>query len=127
MSSDSRVRLVRMSSSAMLASERRAASCTSEYRRSSYSAPRSKGAPGSLNPELDDDAHADGDLIRGQDLLTVDRQLALAHVDEHDLHPRAAAEQLCAARNDVAAGVQDANQHAVLVPEATVRVLDEDL
>jgi hypothetical protein len=66
-------------------------------------------------------------LVGRQDFLTLDGQFTLAHVNQKDLYPGPAIEaKIKIARNDIAAGFQDAQQFPVLVPEAAMRVLDDD-
>src|SRR5262245_47488168 len=76
--------------------------------------------------ELNDDANADCDLVGGQNLLPLDRQIALAHVDQRDLHFRSSIEaEVDFTRDQVTAGFQNPRHHAVLVTQSAVCVLDD--
>src|SRR5258707_2324039 len=79
--------------------------------------------------ELGEDAHPDRDLVGRQDLLTLDCQLAFPHVDNHDLHRRAAPAKPAwtALWHVIPARLQHDRQPAVLVPQPTVRRLDDDV
>src|SRR5262249_44960489 len=79
------------------------------------------------HPEMDDDADPDGHLVGREDLLALDRQLALADVDQDDLHLRGPGEaQVDVPRDDVSPGAPRLRDHAILVIEPAVRVLDDD-
>ena len=86
------------------------------------------GGLGVGHAELDDDADADGDLVGRQDLLALDRQLALADVDQGHLDARRAIEaEVDVTRQGVPARAQDPGEDPILVVEAPVGILDDDL
>ena len=67
------------------------------------------------DPELDDDADSDRHLVRRQNLLPFDPQVALAHVHQDDLDLRHPPEQ-ARLGEDVVPRLQDARQDVVLIP-----------
>src|SRR5439155_8295119 len=78
--------------------------------------------------ELDDDADPQGYLIRGEDFLAFDGEIALAHIHEHELHQRTfLAEEALAPGDFVTAGFEDLGEHTIFIPESPVRILDDDL
>jgi hypothetical protein len=79
--------------------------------------------------ELGEDADPDRDLVGRQDLLALDGQLALSHVDNYDLHHGAASAKraLTVLRDLVPARLQHPSQPAVLIPQPTVGRLDDDV
>src|SRR5262249_51654539 len=84
-----------------------------------------QGRLGIADAKLHEDADADGHLVGGEDFLPFDGQVALADIHQHDLNARPAVKaQVDVPRNNVAAGVEDLDKFAVLVPESTVGVLD---
>jgi len=86
-----------------------------------------QGEFGVNDAEPDDDADAQGDLVRGKDFLAFDGKVALAHVHEFDLDQRLRSEkQQTFERDFVATGFEDFGEHAVFVPKSTMGVLDDD-
>jgi len=78
--------------------------------------------------ELDDDAHAKGDLVGGEDFLAFDCKVALAQVHEIDFHAGfGRPENPAFERNLVTAGFKGFGQHTVLVPQPAMCVLDDNL
>src|SRR6266508_440299 len=78
------------------------------------------------HPELRDDADPDGDLVRRQDLLTLDGQLTLAQVDQDDLDEGAAAERNPAGEA-VPARLEDNVEPTIDVAQTPVGAADDHL
>ncbi len=86
------------------------------------------GRPGIDHRVLHEDADADGHLVGRQDFLALDGQIAIAHVHQHHFHLGPAPEgKQRHAGQFITAGAEHMDQHAVLVPQTAVRVLDDDV
>jgi hypothetical protein len=75
---------------------------------------------------LRDDADSDGDLVGREDLLALNGELALAHVDLQDLHLRPAGPARLA-RKLVPAGLKNLVESTVHIPQASMGTAHNDV
>jgi hypothetical protein len=76
------------------------------------------------HPVLGDDADPQRDLVGREDLLALDEEFALAHVDQYDIDLRPPAPEHRRTRKLVVARFQDLVEPAVDVAQPTVRAAD---